>query len=146
MKSQFDIELNTLYLGEYRMVVTIGLHGKNEADRFIKKLIKDDSNAWKGVATRIKAISNYDRYENQQTFRSVGDGIFEFKRNGIRLYSFYDELDGVLQLILCTNGGGKGNKKEQQADIEKAKRIRKQYVDLKIKKDTRVLINKEPMI
>ncbi len=146
MKSTFDIELNTLYIGERRRVATVGLHGKDEADRFIQKLIQTDPAKWAGIATRIKTISNYDRYENQSTYRSVGDGIFEFKRNGIRLYSFYDEIDGELQMILCTNGGGKGNKKEQQADIQKAKQVRKRYFELKARPDTHFRLNKDPIL
>ena len=146
MKSEFDIELNTLYIGEKRRVVTVGLNGKDEADRFIRKLIRKDPDSWNQIATRIVSISNYDRYENQTTFRSVGNGIFEFKRPGTRLYSFYDEIGGELQLILCTNGGGKGTKKEQQADIEKAKQIRKRYMEMKTKPDTRFRLNQDPML
>ena len=64
----------------------------------------------------------------------MGDGIHEFKRPGLRLYAFYDEIDGENQLILCTNGGTKG--KDQQKDIRLAKSRKDAYFAAKQQSET----------
>lgn len=83
------------------------------------------------MATRIAFVSNFPTYEHKENFKHVGDGIYEFKRPGLRLYAFYDEIGDERQLILCTNGGSKNTKKEQQADIARAKSLQQQYLTAK---------------
>ena len=131
MKKPIEITLHLLHLGAARQVVTLSLDGQDPAAKFLTKLQKKDANAYRSLKTRIRTVSEYDRYENEQTFRLVGDGIYEFKRNNpklIRLYAFYDDIDGVGQLILCTNGGDKSS---QANDIKQAKAIRKAYLAAK---------------
>ncbi len=109
--------------------------GKDDAAmEFLTKLKKDDVKKYDSIKTRIKAVAKYDDYQNPITFRSVGGGVFEFKRPGIRLYAFYDDLDGEEHLILCTNGGKKN--KRQQNDIETAKQLRLDYYAAKELPDT----------
>jgi putative component of toxin-antitoxin plasmid stabilization module len=121
-------------------VVTLGMDGKDHADRFLTQLRKHDRNQWDFIRKRIRAVANHDRYANELTFKHVGEGVFEFKRPGIRLYAFYDEIDEIGHLILCTNGGGKGNRKEQNADIQSAKTIRNAYFSAKLLEDTRIIL------
>lgn len=121
----------------------MALDGKDPAQKYLSKLAKKDPKAFESLQTRIKAVAEHDRYENPQTFRDVGDGIFEFKRNSprlLRLYAFYDEIAGVGQLILCTNGGSKTS---QDQDILTAKRRKTEYLLAKKKADT-VLIHEKP--
>jgi hypothetical protein len=108
VKKPVEIILRTIHLGEARRVVTLGMDGKDFAREFLLELLKHDRNRFETVQTRIRSISNHPHYENKLTFRHVGEGVFEFKRPGIRLYAFYDELDDRKALILCTNGGLKG--------------------------------------
>ncbi|MEO5714204.1 MAG: hypothetical protein ABIT37_12020 [Luteolibacter sp.] len=98
------------------------------------ELLQHDRNQFEFVQKRIQTISNYERYENQITFRHVGDGLFEFKRPGIRLYAFYDEIGEQQQLILCTNGGLKG--KAQSRDIRLAHSLKAEYFRAKTLSDT----------
>lgn len=117
MKNPVEITLTSIHVGAAREVVTLALNGKDPAQKYLSKLAKKDPKAFESLQTRIKAVAEHDRYENSQTFRDVGDGIFEFKRNSprlLRLYAFYDEIAGVGQLILCTNGG---DKTSQDQDI-----------------------------
>ena len=134
MKQAIDITLQTLHVGESRRVVTLGIDHEDPAFDFLSKLKTDDSNKYDSIESRIKAISKYEHYENKITFRHVGDGIYEFKRPGVRLYAFYDEIEGLDHLILCTNGGKKN--KRQNSDILKAKGIKKQYLLAKQLPDT----------
>lgn len=47
------------------------------------------------------------------------------------------DLEGEHQLILCTNGGIKNNKKEQNRDITRAKSIKAKYFAAKADPATR---------
>ncbi len=128
MKLNIDIVLQTIHLGNCYRVVTLGINGKDLSQKFLKKLKKDDSRKWKLLVDRIENVSNFDTYENNQIFNYLEDGIYEFKRQGLRLYAFYDKLGDEHQLILCTNGGTKNTKKEQQSDIARAQSIKQQYL------------------
>lgn len=114
------------------------MDGKSSAAQFLIQLQKKDSNAYKTLKTRIRTVAEYEHYENDESFRHVGEGVYEFKRNNprlLRLYAFYDEVDGIGRLILCTNGGDKTSQKQ---DILKAKAIKKRYFDAKQRSDTRL--------
>jgi putative component of toxin-antitoxin plasmid stabilization module len=144
VKSKIDIILKTLHLGNCRRVVTLDINGTDDAHDFLQKLQKDDSKKWDAINTRISTVSNYPRYSNKTTFRPVGDGIFEFKRPGLRLYAFYDEIGEEYQLILCTNGGSKNTRKEQQSDIKKAKNIKAVYFAAKSNPQVKFTIKEAP--
>lgn len=136
MKKSVEIVLTTIHVGSQREVATLAIDGKDPAAKFLTQLKKKDANAYDSLQTRIRNIAEYEHYQNEQTFRSVGDGIYEFKRNNpklIRLYAFYDEIEGEGQWIICTNGG---DKTQQQQDIAKAKVIRKFYLEAKKQDDT----------
>ena len=129
VKKPVEITLRTIHVGDARRVVTLDIDGKDPAREFLMDLARHDRNQFESILTRIRSISNHPRYENQITFRHVGDGIHEFKRPGLRLYAFYDEIDGRNQLILCTNGGSKN--KRQQKDIRLAKSRKDEYLSIK---------------
>lgn len=127
-----EITLTSIHLGSARRVVTLGLDGKDLAYDFLATLRKSNPRGAESLITRIQTIAEHDRFEHEFTFRSVRDGIFEFKRPGLRLYAFYDEIEGLdPQLIIATNGGTKNNKKEQQTDIARAKSLRNRYLAAK---------------
>jgi len=137
VKKEIEVTRHSIHIGEFREVVTLEIDKKDPATKFLKQLKKKDRNAYDSLETRIKTVSDYEHYENKETFRHVGDGVYEFKRNSprlIRLYAFYDEVDGFEKLILCTNGGGKT---QQDQDIAKAKAIKKKYLEAKLKANTR---------
>ena len=136
MKKPIDITLTTIHVGDVRRVVTLALNQRDDAQDFLKELERTDSKKFTEINTRINAVSKYDTYENKLTFRNVGDGIFEFKRPGVRLYAFYDVLEGEEKLILCTNGGKKN--KKQSSDISWAKTIKAQYLDAKNQPNTTI--------
>lgn len=136
----FDITLTIIHVGSCRCVATLGINGNDPAYQFLEKLNKDDRNQWKQLSTRLATIANYPNYQNTQTFRHVGDNIFEFKRSGLRLYAFYDNLERDHALILCTNGGTKNNKKEQNRNIQLAQTIRRRYFEAKASPATRITL------
>lgn len=144
MKQKIDIVLTTLHIGTHRRVVTLGINGKDEAYSFLQKLYKDDSKQWDAINTRISAVAKHQHYSNPLTFNPVGGGIYEFKRPGIRLYAFYDEIEEEHHLIICTNGGKKNNKKEQQSDIKRAINIKAKYDEAKLVPQTNFTLKESP--
>jgi len=127
-----EITFSTIHVGTARRVVTLGLDGKDLADEFLLRLAKSDPRGAESIKIRVQTVAEYDRYENEFTFRNVGDGIYEFKRPGLRLYAFYDDVAGLKpQLIVACNGGTKNTCKEQNADIAKARRLRSRYLEAK---------------
>lgn len=61
------------------------------------------------------------KYENEEIYRSIGDGIWEFKAPSVRLYSFNDD-----KRIVLTHAGKKPTK--VNADRDRAISIREQYL------------------
>lgn len=140
MKSKIDITLSTLHIGTCQRVVTLSLNGRDYAQDFLQKLHKDDYRKWRSIYARITSVANYDSYENQITFRHIEDGLFEFKRGGLRLYAFYHSLHDQSQLILCTNGGNKNTRKQQNSDIQRAQFIKQQFMDAILEPQTNITI------
>jgi putative component of toxin-antitoxin plasmid stabilization module len=137
VKNGVEITLRTIHLGSARRVVTLEIDGNAAADEFLMEISKSNFVGFQNLRGRIEFIAEHDRYERKETFRSLGDGLYEFKtRDGLRLYAFYDELPGLEpQLIIATSGGGKG---KQNRDIRQARALRESYLLAKTRPDTRI--------
>lgn len=143
MKSSLEIILRTIHLGSARRVVTLDLGTGSPADEFLEKLHRSNREGFDALEARIKGVGNHLRYQNPLTFKSLGQGLFEFKtkKSGLRLYAFYDELPGLQpQLIIATCGGGKG---KQSSDIRKARDLRQRYLEAKLLTDTHIEIREK---
>ncbi len=142
MKKAIDITLTAIHDGRCHRVVTLGIDGKDPAFSFLEKLRKDDCQKRDAIDARIRAVSEHETYENKLTFRHVGDGVYEFKRSGVRLYAFRDTIEEHDHLIICTNGGKKNTKKQQNADIARAQKTKRTYQSLKRKPDVTLTLEK----
>lgn len=124
-------------------MVTLDLGSGSPADEFLETLHRSNREGFDALEARIRAIANHLRYQNPLTFKSLGQGLFEFKtkKTGLRLYAFYDEIPGLQpQLIIATSGGGKG---KQSSDIRQARDLRQRYLDAKLLPDTRIEIREK---
>lgn len=134
-----EITLTTIHVGTARRVVTLGLDGEDLANEFLSRLTKSNPRGAESIKVRVQNVAEYDRYEHELTFRNIGDGIYEFKRPGLRLYAFYDDVPGLKpQLIIASNGGTKNTRKAQQADIARAKALRARYLAAKVQPATKI--------
>lgn len=143
MKSRLEIILYTIHLGSARRVVTLDFGEGAPADAFLAKLSRSNREGYGALLARIRSISEHAHYQNPLTFKSLGQGLYEFKtrRSGLRLYAFYDELPGLNpQLIIATCGGGKGS---QSSDIRKARALQQRYLDAKLRPDTHIEIRNQ---
>ncbi len=124
-------------------MVTLDFGNGSPADEFLGTLHRSNREGFDALEARIRAIANHLRYQNPLTFKSLGQGLFEFKtkKSGLRLYAFYDEIPGLQpQLIIATSGGGKG---KQSSDIRHARDVRQRYLDAKLLPDTRIEIREK---
>lgn len=127
-----EITLKEIHRGPCRTVVALQLGGDSQLEDFLESLIQSNPNAAKSLQTSMATITSLENYHNDHKFKMVGDGIYEIKVPGIRLYCFKDEIEGLpAKLILATNGGTKNNKKEQNSDIKRAAGLRSRYLAAK---------------
>jgi putative component of toxin-antitoxin plasmid stabilization module len=146
VKKPLDITLNTIHLGSVKRVVTLGMNQRDQAYAYLHKLGKSNAQGFQSIINRLKVIAEHEAVENKITYRHVGEQVFEVKTKcGLRLYTFPDTIDGQLhQLIIAVCGGKKGNKKEQSADITKAKDLKKTYLQAKENHTTQLTIKRLP--
>lgn len=111
--------------------------GRDHADKFIKDLNKNNQKGLRILKGCIRVVADQETCINESIFKLVGDGVYEFKKSGMRLYAFKDCLEGHEHFILCTNGGKKNTPKEQDRDIKKAESIKDRYFEVKSDSSTR---------
>lgn len=80
-----------------------------------------DRNVQKAIYERFQRIQN----GNYGSHRNLKGGILELKfDNGLRIYSA--EIGATVVVILCN--GGKNTKKDQDKDIDKARKYLKSFI------------------
>jgi phage-related protein len=97
---------------------------------FLEQLEEDSNSDANRLLYLITRSANHGPPNNEQQSRSLGDGIFEFKApNTARLLWFYD----ANQIIICSHGfsGKRGKGKTPRREIDRAKEIRKKYLEEK---------------
>ncbi|MGB0992220.1 MAG: hypothetical protein ACPG32_07095 [Akkermansiaceae bacterium] len=146
MKKSLEIHLRTIHLGSAKRVVTLGMNNQDLANDYLLKLAKSNPRGFQSILKRLQVVAEHEAMENKRTYRHVGEQVFEVKiPSGLRLYTFPDTLEGQPQLlVLAVCGGKKGNKKAQDADIAKAKKLRKQYLAAKTSPNTKLTLTPLP--
>jgi len=88
-----------------------------------------------------KILYNIDKSQSsndKELFKKLSSEIWEFRtlyrKIKYRLLGFWDKTNYNNTLVLATHGFIKKSKKTPKKEIEKAQRIRKQYFDIKNKK------------
>ena len=82
----------------------------------------------KPVYNRIRHIlertADEGKYESEEIYRHIGDGIYEFKAQTARIYSFNDE-----KRIVLTHGATKPKRVDKERNV--AVRVRSEYLEWK---------------
>lgn len=88
-----------------------------------------------------KILYNIDKAQSsndKKLFKKLSSEIWEFRtlyrKIKYRLLGFWDKTNNNNTLVLATHGFIKKSKKTPRKEIEKAQRIRKQYFNIKNKK------------
>jgi hypothetical protein len=94
---------------------------------FLNELKQNNSPDF-GRLVRYLSWSSGGLLRNDEHFKAVGEGIYEFRgRNGARLFCFLD----AGALLLCTNGYVKKKQKLDPTELERAKKWRTDYLTAK---------------
>ncbi len=131
MKKVLEITLTTLHLGSERRVVTLQIGDDDQITSFLLDLETTNYKAFKQLRTSIRTACENRHYQNEYKFKNLRDGMYEIKTHlGVRVYAFLDDhADSHQQLVIAACGSGKG--KEQNAEIQQARAIRRRYIDLR---------------
>jgi|ERR1035437_3498232 phage-related protein len=85
---------------------------------------------------RYKLIFNIDKskkYNDPKVFKKLDSEIWEFrtkyKNLQLRLLAFWDKRNNKNTLVICTNGFTKKTDKVPKQEIEKARKLMKQYFE-----------------
>ena len=106
-------------------------------EKFKVVLLEDASEFLSGlpIGARTKVVYNINKaamVNDPELFKKLDDKIWEFRTNyqnqKIRLFAFWDNRDKVQTLVIATHGIIKKKSKVDRTEIEKAKRIRGQYL------------------
>jgi hypothetical protein len=108
-----------------------GDHGENCPTREFLSELQESNSPDFGRLMRYLKWSSAKLLMNEDQFKALGDGLFEFRgRGGARLFCFLD----AGALILCTNGYVKKKQKIDPAELVRAKNWRIDYWRAKAEK------------
>lgn len=76
--------------------------------------------------------------QDKELFKKLNDEIWEFRtlynKTHYRLFAFWDKIDKIDTLVISTHGLIKKTDKTPQGDIDKAERLRNNYLKQKNQK------------
>jgi len=116
----------------FHIVFACGGNGKYEAEEFLDEL-KSDAN---GIRHYIALYSLFERMAetglifNREQFKKVDGDIWEFKKFQCRVLGFFAVTGRGLKCFFLTNGCKKKGDKLPPQVVERAKRIRSEWLEL----------------
>ena len=76
--------------------------------------------------------------KNKELFKKLNDEIWEFRtlinKTHYRLFAFWEKSEKTETLVISTHGIIKKTDKTPKSDLDKAERLRKEYLKLKVNK------------
>jgi hypothetical protein len=130
VKSPLEILLFSIHRGAAREVVALGLHDERPGLDYLGELRRSNPKGHQILIGQIRLLCDVPDLRTKATFKLLDPTrqLYEFKtRSGLRLYCF---ADGDA-LVILTNGGKKNTPREQNRDIEKARRLHDEFLTLK---------------
>ena len=112
--------LKLLLNGDKFKIYGLLVNGACEADEYLKGLSEKEKSK---LFPLLKYTADAGQVKNEQKFKCIGNGIFEFKGFQSRLFCFFDEG----RIIILTHGCIKKRDKLDPADIQKARSRKEDY-------------------
>jgi phage-related protein len=116
----YSDRLKLLLNGDKFKICGLMINGTCEAEEYLKGLPDKEKQK---LFPLLKYTADSGPVKNEQKFKSIGDGIFEFKGFQSRLFCFFDEG----RIIILTHGCIKKRDRLDPADIKKARSRREDY-------------------
>lgn len=112
--------------GEKFRIFGLLINGVCEAEEYVKGLSEKERSK---LMPLLQYTARAGTIKNEQKFKSIGDGLFEFKGFQSRMFCFFDEG----RIIILTHGCIKKRDKLDPAEVKKARSRREEY----FRKDTK---------
>jgi phage-related protein len=113
------------------------------AERFKIQFSQDASNFLDSIDSKAREKIIYNIFKAQvindnELFKKLTNDIWEFRtlynKNNYRLFAFWDKTEKINTIVIATHGLIKKTSKTPPADLAKAEKYRKLYLDQKINK------------
>lgn len=106
-----------LYRGKQYDLLSVTHDGKSQVKEFIKTLPQSDQ---KKIFALLCRTADHGTLSNEEKFRKLDDGIWEFKSFQVRLLCYFERH----RLIILTHGFIKKKDRTPKSEIDRAIRIR----------------------
>ncbi len=114
------IRLRKLFEGEAYTICDLPKGNSSPLDKFINKISHQKKAR---VMAHLKSLAESGPPRNTERFAHEEDQIYAFKDFQVRIYCFFHRE----KLIVLTHGTIKKQDKADREDLERAKRLRKEY-------------------
>ena len=113
-------QIKLLLSGDKFKIYGLVINGNCEAEDFLSGLSDKEKSK---ITPLLHYTANNGLLKNEQKFKNVGDGIFEFKGFQSRLFCFFDKG----KLVILSHGCIKKRDKLDPFDIKKARQGKEEY-------------------
>jgi hypothetical protein len=130
VKSPLEIPLYLVHSGSSRQVVALATCGELPGLDYLGELKQHNPKGYQILYNQFRFICDAPMIRNRDAFKLLDSArrLYEFRtRSGLRLYCFFEGE----ALVLLTNGGKKNTPKEQNRDIQRAKALQDEFLQLK---------------
>lgn len=121
MKTQ---KAKVLYSGQRHKIFAIVEHGRCPTTDFIDDLEASDE---KKIVRLLETTADNETPNNREKFKKIEgtEHLYEFKSHQVRLPCFFDDD----RIIIVTHGLKKKRDKLDKAEVERAERLRRYYLE-----------------
>lgn len=137
------MKLRFIEKGRYSVAVTIEQSGHCEVLDFLKNIPPNYQSSAKGFRSLFERYAKGGRQLlTESLFHEANkeNDIWEFIKGQLRIYCFKDDRG---QLVILSHGIVKKSQKAKKQDIEKAFKLREEYLKAKEKGEIEVLENEQ---
>jgi len=120
------LSLQLLLEGDRHTICALTKGSRCEAVDFLDACAKSNPAGFAMLFALLERIADYGPPRNPEQFKNVGNGIYEIKAIGARLFCFYDEASHAV--IILTHGWKKGPPREQNQQIKRALSLKEAYL------------------
>ena len=111
--------------GTQYSIFALDHYGRCPAEDFLKECKKDNIGAYKVFFRLFQRTADVGLIKNDTQFKHVRNNLYEFKVDNLRIFCF---IQGGNILILTNASKKAGKSKKQTADIERAEKLRDEYI------------------
>jgi hypothetical protein len=113
--------LENIVSGHVKRIVAIRNNDRCETDDYLETL---DEKIYMKIFAIMTNLADLGEIKNKTKFQPLRNGIWEFKAKKARVFCF-----NYQKYVICTHGADKPKPKRLEVEIDKAMRIRQQFLN-----------------